>query len=519
MGEFMTNLEAVIEIGSTGIRLMAFEIAEDSSWQVIDKSECSVPLGYDVFTTGYLSRDTILQVLHILERFKEQLQGWAITETHTHLIATSAFREAKNRDTVLDRIFLKTGFRVKVIDGIEENRLMYIALLEVLKTEIPRLSKHNSLILEIGGGSTEIMLMDHGKMAGVHSLRLGTVLIEQSLKALFGTSSEIHRFLEEFTRNTGTNLKTEINLNDIKVFITIGTEARIAALSLGKQIAPRVWSISKEKYNKFVKEVSDYSVDEVMAKFSLSYTDSKAFNVGLLTYKLFLDLTQAEEIIVTDTNIREGLILSMNSDSPDIKQSFLYQIIASAKNLGKKYQYDELHAKNVCKVALQIYDTMIDEIGLDFHSRQLLEIAALLHDVGMYIRGSDHQLHSNYIILHSDIFGLTKDDMQIISLVAKYHRGAGPNQNDSSFTSLPRSDRIVVLKLAAILRVADALDRSHSQKEIEVSTKIQEDNLILRVKGGQNLNLEKIALLEKGDLFESVFGYKLILEGNGDFSE
>ena len=268
-----------------------------------------------------------------------------------------------------------------------------------------------------------------------------------------------------------------------------------------------------------MKEVSDYSVDEVMAKFSLSYTDSKAFNVGLLTYKLFLDLTQAEEIIVTDTNIREGLILSMNSDSPDIKQSFLYQIIASAKNLGKKYQYDELHAKNVCKVALQIYDTMIDEIGLDFHSRQLLEIAALLHDVGMYIRGSDHQLHSNYIILHSDIFGLTKDDMQIISLVAKYHRGAGPNQNDSSFTSLPRSDRIVVLKLAAILRVADALDRSHSQKEIEVSTKIQEDNLILRVKGGQNLNLEKIALLEKGDLFESVFGYKLILEGNGDFSE
>ena len=144
--------------------------------------------------------------------------------------------------------------------------------------------------------------------------------------------------MEEFTRNTGTNLKTEINLNDIKVFITIGTEARIAALSLGKQIAPRVWSISKEKYNKFVKEVSDYSVDEVMAKFSLSYTDSKAFNVGLLTYKLFLDLTQAEEIIVTDTNIREGLILSMNSDSPDIKQSFLYQIIASAKNLGKKYE-------------------------------------------------------------------------------------------------------------------------------------------------------------------------------------
>ena len=167
-----------------------------------------------------------------------------------------------------------------------------------------------------------------------------------------------------------------------------------------------------------------------------------------------------------------------------------------------------IHPIAVAKIVVQ-------EIGLGYKSI----VTALLHDIGMYIRGSDHQLHSNYIILHSDIFGLTKDDMQIISLVAKYHRGSAPNQSDSSFTSLPRANRIEVLKLAAILRVADALDRSHSQKEIEVATKIQEDNLILRVKGGQNLNLEKIALLEKGDLFESIFGYKLILEGNGDFRE
>ena len=513
----MTDLEAVIEIGSTGIRLTAFEI-NGKVWKIIDKSECSIPLGYDVFTTGYLSRDTILQTLHILNRFKEQLQGWAITEDHTHLIATSAFREAKNRDTVLDRIFVKTGFRVKVIDGIEENRLMFIALLNALDSEIPQLSKNNSLILEIGGGSTEIMLMNHGKMAAVHSLRLGTVLLEQSLKSLFGTSTEIYRFLEEFARNTGTNLKTEINLNEIETFITIGQEARIAALNFGEQIGPRIWSISKEKYNKFVKDVSNYSVEEIMASFSLNYNDAKAFNVGLLTYKLFLNLTKAENIIVTDTNIREGLILSMISESKaEIQQSFIYQVIASAKNLGKKYKYDEFHAKNVCKIALQIYDVIEKELGLEKHNRQLLEIASILHDIGMFIRGSDHQLHSQYIILHSDIFGLSKDDMQIISLVAKYHRGIVPDQRDSSFTSLPRLERVTVLKLAAILRVADALDRSHSQKELEISTKIENDNLILSVHGVQSLNLEKIALAEKGDLFESVFGYKLILEGSGDF--
>ena len=512
---YLSELEAVIEIGSTGIRLMAFEITEKAKWNVIDKSEYPVPLGHDVFTTGYVSMDTILQMLHILNRFKEQLQGWAITENHTHLIATSALREAKNRDAVVDRVFVKTGFRTQVIDGIEENRLMFIALLEALKSEIPQFTKFNSLILEIGGGSTEIMLLDHGKMTGVHSLRLGTVLLEQRLKSVFGTSTEIYRFLEEFTINTGKNLKTEINLGDIKVFITIGAEARIAAMEKGEKIAPKVWSISKKNYNKFVDEVTKYSPEEIMARFSLSYNDAKAFNVGLLTYKLFLNLTQAEEIIVTDTNIREGLILSMFADpNAEIQQNFLYQVIASARNLGKKYQYDEQHAKNVCKMALQIFDIMKEEIGLDSHGRQLLEIASLLHDVGMFIRGSDHQLHSYYIILHSDIFGLTKDDMQIISLVAKYHRGVPPNQSDSSFSSLPRAERVTVLKLAAILRVADALDRSHSQQPVELSAKIIENSLVLRIHGVQSLNLEKIALNEKGVFFESVFGYKLVLESN-----
>jgi len=516
----MTELIAVVEIGSTGIRLTAFEVSDKTSWKVIDKSEKAVSLGYDVFTTGYVSRDTILQTLHILNRFKEQLEGWGITEEKTLLIATSALREAKNRDTVVDRIFVKTNFRVKVIDGIEENRLMFIALLETLKSEISRLSQYNSLILEIGGGSTEIMLMDHGKMIGVHSLRMGSVLIEQRLKSLFGTSSETYRFLEDFTKNTGENLKTEIKLNDIKVFITIGAEARIAAQTVGKEVGARIWTISKKDFNNFVDEVSQYSPEEIMHRFSLSYNDAKAFNVGLFTYNLFLNRTQAEEVIVTDTNIREGMILSMISDSDaELKQSFLSQVIASARNLGKKYQYDEKHAKTVCKIALKIFDTMKDEIGLDSHGRQLLEIASLLHDIGMFIRGSDHEIHTQYIIFHSDIFGLTKDDMQIISLVAKYHRGRQPYQSDSSFTALTRAERVIVLKLAAILRVADALDRSHNQNPLDISTKITEDTLIFKVQGVQNINLEKIALKEKGDLFESVFGYKLHLESNQNIKE
>lgn len=508
----MALLEAVLEIGSTGIRLMVAEINSDGLWSVIDRSEAPIPLGWDVFTTEHVSRDTLLQCLRILNRFKEQLNGWSIDENHTQVIATSALREAKNRDTVLDRIFVKTGFKVKVIDGIEENRLMYIAVLESLHNELPQLRKHNSLILEIGGGSTEIMLMDHGKMAAVHSIRLGTVIIEQNMKSMLGSIKDARRFLEEFIRNTGVNLNTEINLSQITTFITIGSEAKIAAQYVGEQISPQTWTISRDKYNTFVDEVQEYSTEECMAQFNISYNDAKGFIVGLLTYKLFLSLTNAQEITVTNTSIREGLIISrISSPNAELQQEFFSQIVEAARNLGRKYRYDESHAEHVRTIALKIFDKMKEEIGLNQQGRRLLEVSALLHDIGNFIRGSDHHLHSEYIIAHSDIFGLSKDDMSIISLVARYHRGGSPSQRDTSFAALPRADRVSVLKLAALLRVADALDRSHTQKIIDFEPEFRGEQLILKIEGTQDTSLEKIALAEKSGLFESVFGYNLII--------
>lgn len=208
----MKTLEAVIEMGSTGIRLMVCEDSPGGSWVVIDNAELPVALGWDVFTLNTVSRETLLQCLRILNRFKEQLAGWGIDDQHVTVIATSALREALNRDTVLDRIQVKTGFKVKVIDGIEENRLMYIAVLEALRDDLPEIKQSNSAILEIGGGSTEIMLLERGEMAAVHSLRLGTVIIEQHIKSMLGSQHDARRFLEDFIENAGVNLNTEFNL-------------------------------------------------------------------------------------------------------------------------------------------------------------------------------------------------------------------------------------------------------------------------------------------------------------------
>ncbi|MGL4982429.1 MAG: HD domain-containing protein [Treponemataceae bacterium] len=505
-------IEAVIEIGSTGIRLVIAQSKAKDEWEIIDQSELPVSLGWDVFTESVVLRETLLQCLNILNRFKEQLQSWEISNNQITVIATSALREAQNRDSIIDRIMIKTGFIVRVIDGIEENQLMYTAVLNTLSKSHYKLDNINSIIIEVGGCSTELMLLDQGKMAAVHSFRFGTVLIEQQLKNMMGSQKELRMFLEDFIKNTSGNLNNELNLSHVYQFITIAPDVLLAAQQMGEQVAKDCWVISRMNFDTFIKKVEDLSIDECIAHFKISYNEARSLKINLLIYKLFLHLTQAEEIIIPETNIREGVFFGKNTQVNNFFQDdFFSQIIASAINFGRKFRFDEKHALCVCKVALKLFDALKHELGFEKKERLLLEVASLLHDIGMYIRSTDHHLHSKYIIEHSEIFGLTKDNMTIISSVAKLHRGKVNITNDINFSALQRQDRIMVLKLASILRLADSLDSSHSQRIKDFSITLGHDSLILKVKGTHNISHEKIMLKEKSDLFQEIFGYTVSL--------
>lgn len=506
------HLEAVIEIGATGVRLIVAQITEDAHWYVIDRAEQPVSFGKDVFTTGILSTESISLCCSILMSFKELLSSWKIEAEHITVIATTAFRKASNRDIVVDRLTLKTGFKIKIVDGIEENRLMYLAVKYALGSHLSNFSKESSIIMEIGGGSTEVMLLRRGKMVAAHSLSLGTVLIEKETQAMMGSDKYMKRFLSEYIRNTSENFSTELPLDQIKTFVGIGSEMRLAAKNVGKKVDDLHSTIERKEFDKFVDKLQNYSIDENVRRFRISYPEAESLLPALLTYKMFFDLTAAQEIQVTNISIREGMLISMTS-APDasMQEEFYSQVIASAVSLGRKFRFDEGHSKYVTKIALTIYDYLQKDHKLGRTSRLILEVAGILHDVGSFIRGSDHHIHSQYIIGHSDIFGLGKDDMSILSLVARYHRGSEPGTKDIEFYSIPRNERVLVLKLAAILRVADALDRSHSQRIKNLKFDIIGETFTIHCSDSHDLTLEKLAISQKGILFENVFGYKIVL--------
>lgn len=509
----MGTPEAVIEIGSTGVRLLVAEFTSDGKHNVLDRSEMPLSLGKDVFTKGIISRETQSSCVHILLRYREQLAGWGIEPSQTIVIATAAFRESKNKDPVMDKILSATGFRVSVIDGIEENRLMYLAVNHRLSEESAKVRSEDTVILEVGGGSTEMMLMKKGKMVGAHSLRLGTVRLEPQIRANAGSLDNIQRYIEDFIQNTKGSLESELDLSNVQQFIAVGADASLAAINIGKPISTWLWKISRQDFDDFVAEIQEYTPEECVARFKISYNDAQTMHISLLIYKMFIHLTNVQTIIVPETNIRDGVIISrMELPNLELKKEFYQQIIASAISLLRKYHCDERHADFVRKISLKLYDCLQTELSLDDErSRMLLEVAAILHDIGIFIRLDDHNLHSEYIIQNSEIFGLGKRENKIVSQIAHYHRGKNMPQDSEQFQILERTDRMIILKLTAILRIADAMDRGHSQILQDISFNLKKDSLTILTKGIKNLALEKVALNEKGDLFESVFGYKIVL--------
>jgi exopolyphosphatase/guanosine-5'-triphosphate,3'-diphosphate pyrophosphatase len=506
------TLTAIIEIGSTGIRLQVAEISPGGQWQVLDRAARPVGLGRDAFTSGVLSRESMLECLAVLRNFRELLSGWSIADNNIHAIATSAFRVARNREVFIDRVYQETGFKISIVEGIEENRLMYLAVRFALKQNLPLFWRANSMIIEIGGGSTEIMLLRRGQMVAAHSIKMGTIIIDQHSRHGLGAGIFYERYLNENIKNTLGMLNMEMHLTHVRTVVAGGPDVRLVADKYGKQLNENCRIIERDDFIKFSEKIRNFSIEDCVHQFGISYADAEGLIPGLLVLKLFLERTRAASVAVPLVTIRDGYLVDLASGvDSQLQDEFFTQIIASAVNLGRKFHFDEAHGLHVAKHCMTIFDALVKEHGMNRRHRIMLETAAILHDIGTYIKASGHQKHGQYIVANSNIFGLQQDEVGIVANVINYHRGDPPSQSDIEYIALQREERILVLKMASILRVADALDRGHSQQIKKITVARRPETIILHVDKVYDLSLELMGLEEKGGMFEDVFGYKVIL--------
>lgn len=508
-----TSIEAVIEIGSTGIRALIANVSDSGEYEILDRAGKPVALGRDVFTTGLVSRESTRECIAVLRGFVELLRTYGVEPAKARVVATSALREAENRDAFVDRVAMRTGFRVDIIEAIEESHYMYLAVQRALGDDVRSFARTNSIIIEVGGGSTELMLLRRGRIVAAHSLRLGTVRVDEQSRAVMGSAGYLMRFLGDNVRTACDGLEEDLPLAGVRSFIVIGNDARFAARVGNAEVRQDYSVLPRDTFLALVDRLKGLSVEGVVSEYRVPYSEAEALIPGLVITALFLERTGADELIVPRVSLRDGLLISMSGGSGDEIQLELHkQVVASVIGLGRRYHFDEDHATHVVQHALFLFDRLKESHGMGRRERLLLEAAGYLHDVGNFIRTSGHHRHSEYIVLNSEIFGLQRDDLTIVANLVRYHRKAGPSSAHASYMSLPREDRAVVLKLSAMLRVADALDRGHTQRLKLVDLELKEDHLVLQTDCQGDLSLERLSLAEKSDMFEDVFGLKVVVQ-------
>ena len=490
--------------------MVVAEVTPNGNFEVLERLQRAVRLGQDTFCHGRLGGRSMRSAVDILRDYVGILRLYDVEQVHG--VATSAVREATNADTLLDRIFMATGLHIEVIGTAEESRLTVSAVRqaagEVLETG------ENTLIADVGGGSTLLTVLHKGEIVNSLSLRLGTIRLQE----LLGTSEESPERSAELFRqhilNETASMPGSLALTKIESFIAVGADARFAAHEIGEKTASAdLYSIDAEDFDRLIEHCQKQTPESLSKRYGLPFSEAETLNPALFVYQILLKKTRAKKMVVSGVSMRDGLLLELARSVTGREDEALYEsVVQSAISIAEKYHADMAHANNVADIAVRLFDELRADHGLGRRYRILLRVAGILHEIGSYINDRAHHKHSFYLIVNSDLFGLSREELVTVAHIARYHRRSAPKPSHIEYSALPREQRVVINKLAAILRVADTLSQGHIPNASVLRFERQGDDFIIIVPDVSNLLLEKRAIARKGGMFEEIYGMKIRLE-------
>jgi exopolyphosphatase/guanosine-5'-triphosphate,3'-diphosphate pyrophosphatase len=502
---------AVIDVGTSSIRMAIAEIDDIGGVRTLEKLQQPVSLGKDTFTLGHIRKSTIEECARVLKSYRRVLAEFQITRPdQIRVVATSAVREATNRLAFIDRIFIATGLQVVPLDEAVVSRMTYLGIQPFLQSE-PLLQNVRTLVIEVSGGSTELLLMRNGNVLYSHTYRLGSLRLRETLEAYQAPTVKVREIMETQIERTVKQICEHVTRDGTIEMITLGSDMRFAAAQLLPDWNPdslaRVPIVSLAELTNRLLNMSE---DQIVRKYHLSFPDADTVGPALLTYVHLAQAFNLVNVLVANTNLRDGLLKEMTL-KPAWSDELSNQIIRSALDLGRRYAFDEAHAKHVAELSRKLFQALRAEHQLDPRHEVILYLAALLHEIGLFVSFQSHHKHSMYLIRNSELFGLGRKDVLLVALVARYYRRASPQPDHEGYAVLGRDDRVAVAKMAAMLRVAVALDESRSQRITDFRCQQEDGRLVITIPNAEDLSLEQLSLRQNGALFEEVFGVPLLL--------
>ncbi len=501
---------AAIDIGSNALRLVIVEAESAQVIRAIASNRSAVRLGRDVFVTGRLAPAAISSACEALRKFREEMDQHGVVRYRA--VATSAVREAENGSLLVERARREAGIDLDVIEGAEEARLVRLSLINRLALRDVR-----ALLVDLGGGSTELSLLDRGSLRASRSLPIGTVRLLEAFhgggNVAFSDGAElaseyVDRQLRETTPEfqpgsfdvvvgTGGNFDTLAQLCPPAARVEGEPWARYPVLDVGslRALLPKIAALSPDE-RRTIWQLRPDRADVIAPAAEIVLGVARALGV--------------DRFVAPGVGLKDGVLDEIIEKHFDVWDygGEAQATVESALRLGRRYAFDEDHGTLVGRLASDLFDQLRPLHKFGDRERLLLHVGALLHDIGDFVRYEGHHRHSYYILQNSDVLGISPRERAVVANIARYHRKAGPDPSHPNFRDLDRDDRSRVRALAAILRIADALDREHAAKVSAVRAVIDKGDkgkMKLHLTGTGERKLEEWTVAKKSELFTEVF--------------
>jgi len=502
---FSTRVIAAIDIGTNSIHMVVAKVST-SGFEVIAREKDNTRLGEGGGDMKMLSPEAIERGIEALRNMRR------IADAHrasVFAVATSAVREAKNSAEFVGRAANEAGIDIEVISGVEEARLIHLGVLQALP-----LSGKRSMLIDIGGGSTEVVIFDHTEELFVRSFKIGAVRLSNRFFPHGSTHPASVSSCSQFVASTIEPTKREV--------VKLGHDVAVVSSGTGETLARMCWMLTHDESPRSINGIT-FSFEElrtVTSKIASCTLEQRAELDGLdadrvdiiLAGALILESLAKSFNIKTftycDYALREGVLLDAAQRlNPEVDNDLHNVAIQSARKLAERCDEDPSHSLNVSRLSCTLFDELSHLYELDPHHRLYLEAAAVLANVGLVVSHARHHLHTYYIVRNAELVGFTDHEIELIAQIARYHRKSEPKPQHAPFAALSEDDQNVVRMLSGMLRIAIGLDRTHDGRTSSISIKQKSKALHITMSSNTNADLELnlYATQQRVDLLADVF--------------
>jgi exopolyphosphatase / guanosine-5'-triphosphate,3'-diphosphate pyrophosphatase len=495
---------AAIDIGANSVHLVISRLHGPGSREILDREREMLRLGESTFTKGGITPELMDRAINVLKRYRAVSEAHGVEAILT--VATSPVRDARNRAEFVLRANKEARLAVRVLSGEEEGRLIYAGVRDGLSPSIKKLA-----VLDIGGGSAEVVVGEGTKVSHVKSLKLGVLRLAVQFP---GRRPKTFQALEKHIRTVIGPVAREVARAGVDA--AVGTSGSIMALAelLGVRdeghplLLPELEDLSKRLLKSPPKELAELEpVGEKRAD---------TIGPGSLVVRVFMEEAGLKELFPCERALREGVVADYalrNAPRLDVRSEEITDPRRrSVEFLARRVGALDRHARQVARLSLLMFDALLPIHGLEPRDRELLEYAALLHDAGYWIGAEKHHKHAYYLIREGPLEGFSREEVQVIGLTARYHRGKTPKARHEDYSKLSREARRRVQSLAALLRIGDGLDRSHAGLVKAMDVVLNGSAVTLNLLSDGDLDLELYAAERRSDLFRRVFDRELTFE-------